>query len=41
MSQQKEEFRSIIIQEALMRVDMEVSAEVKDMEDLVEDKEDQ
>jgi hypothetical protein len=35
--QQKEEFHSTTLQEALTRVDMEDSKEVKDVEDLVEE----
>jgi hypothetical protein len=40
MSQQKEEFHSITLQEALIRVDVEVSTEVEDVEDLVKEAED-
>jgi hypothetical protein len=40
ISQQKEEFHSTTIQEALIRVDMEVSTKFKDMEDLVKEVDD-
>jgi hypothetical protein len=40
ISQQKEESHSITLQEDLIKEDVEVSTEVKDVEDLVEEAED-